>query len=88
MLRKGSIQPGLFAADTRNLDFVDQDSFYGFLARQRSRLFREEDFADLYCLTTGRDTVPPSLLAVVLLLQAHDRVSDDDAVARAAFDMR
>jgi hypothetical protein len=88
MLGKRSIQPGLYAADTMYLDFVGRDSFYGFLATQRSRLFRDEDFADLYCLTNGRTSVPPSQLAIALLLQAHDRVSDEEAVARADFDIR
>ena len=46
------------------------------------------DFAVLYCGDNGRDSVPPSLLATVLLLQAHDRVSDAEAKARADFDLR
>ncbi len=70
------------------LDYVGRDSFYGFLATQRERLFRDEDFAALYCLDNGRPSVPPSLLATVLLLQAHDGVSDAEATARAAFDLR
>jgi len=32
--------------------------------------------------------VPPSLLAVALLLQAHDKVSDEEAISRANFDVR
>jgi len=70
------------------LDHVGRDSFYGFLATQRERLFRDEDFAALYCLDNGRPSVPPSLLATALLLQAHDDVSDAEATARAAFDLR
>ncbi len=88
MLGKRSVQASLFAADTMYLDFVGRDSFYGFLATQRSRLFRDEDFGDLYCLTNGRNSVPPSQVALALLLQAHDRVSDEEAVARADFDIR
>jgi hypothetical protein len=88
MLGKRSTQPGLFDADTMYLDFVGRDSFYGFLATQRSRLFRDEDFGDMYCKNNGRDSVPPSLLSDALLLQAHDRVSDEEAVARADYDIR
>jgi len=88
MLGKRSAQPGLYDADTMYLDFVGRDSFYGFLATQRSRLFRDEDFADLYCKDNGRDSVPPSLLSMALLLQAHDRVSDEEATERAAYDIR
>jgi hypothetical protein len=88
MLGKRSAQPGLFDADTMYLDFVGRDSFYGFLANQRSRLFRDEDFGDLYCKNNGRDSVPPSLLSEALLLQAHDRVSDEEATERADYDIR
>ena len=63
-------------------------SFYGLLASMRGRLFRDEDFAELYCADNGRDSVPPSLLATALLLQTHDRVSDAEAKQRADFDIR
>jgi transposase len=88
MLGKRAIQAGLFNADAMYLDFVGRESFYGFLAAQRSSIFRDEDFADLYCLDDGRNSVPPSLMATALLLQAHDRVSDEEAKNRADFDMR
>ena len=88
MLGKCSAQPGLFDADTMYLSFVGRDSFYGFLATHRARLFQDEDFADLYCKDNGRNSVPPSLLGIALLLQTHDRVSDEEATARADFDIR
>ena len=52
------------------------------------RLFQDADFAVFYCSDNGRDSVPPSLLAVALLLQTHDKVSDAEAKARADFDIR
>ena len=70
------------------LDHVGRDSFYGLLASHRGELFRDEDFADLYCSDNGRPSVPPSLLATALLLQAYDGVSDEEAKARADFDLR
>lgn len=88
MLGKRSTQPLLFDADTMYLDSVGRDSFYGFLVTQRSHLFRDEDFADLCCKNNGRDSVPPSLLSEALLLQAHDRVADEDATERADYDIR
>lgn len=42
----------------------------------------------LYCRDNGRSSVPPSMLATALLLQAHDRVSDAEAKARADYDLR
>ena len=88
MLGRQSAQRGLFSADTMYLDFVGRNSFYGFLATYRARLFKDDDFADLYCKDNGRNSVPPSLLGIALLLQSHDRVSDEEATARADFDIR
>jgi len=88
MLKKRSEQRGLFEADHLYLDHVGRKTFYGFLASQRGKLFRDEEFAELYCPDNGRASVPPSLLATALLLQAYDRVSDEEAKARADFDIR
>ncbi len=71
MLGKRSKQLGLLESDHLYLDYVGQDSFYGFLASLRGQLFRDEDFAELYCPDNGRDSVPPSLVATALLLQAY-----------------
>lgn len=88
MLGLRSAQGGLFEADHLYLDYVGRDTFYGFLASQRGQLFRDEEFANLYCPNNGRNSVPPSLLATALLLQSHDRVSDEEAKQRADFDIR
>ena len=88
MLGKRSSQHGLFDSDNLYLDHVGRDTFYGFLASQRGKLFRDEDFAVLYCSDNGRDSVPPSLLATVLLLQTYEHASDEDAKDRADFDLR
>ena len=88
MLGKRSPQRGLFEADTLLADFVGQRTFYGFLASQRDELFRDEDFAALYCRDNGRPSVPPSLLATALVLQTYDGVSDDEAKQRAEYDLR
>ena len=88
MLGKRSAQRGLFEADTIFAEFVGQRSFYGYLARQRDELFRDEEFAGLYCRDNGRPSVPPSLLATALVLQTYDGVSDDEAKQRADYDLR
>jgi len=87
MLGKRSPQRGMFRADQQYLDFVGQDTFYGFLARHGYELFRDEDFGALYCHDNGRTSVPPSQLALALLLQAHDRVPDAEAKRRADYDL-
>ena len=88
MLGKRSDQKGLWEADRLYLDYVGQDTFYGLLASLRGQLFRDDDFAEIYCPDNGRDNVPPSLLATALLLQTYDKVSDAEAKARADFDIR
>ena len=88
MLGKRSDQRGLLDADQFYLAFVGRGTFYGFLASQRGQLFHDEEFATLYVLDNGRPSVPPSLLATALLLQTHDRVSDEEAKQRADFDLR
>jgi hypothetical protein len=50
--------------------------------------FRDDDFVGLYREDRGRPSVPPSQLCIALLLQAHDRVSDEEAIARSAYDLR
>ena len=87
MLGKRSKQLGFLEADHLYLDYVGRGSFYGFLASLRGQLFRDEDFAELYCPDNGRDSVPSSLVATALLLQAYDKVSDLEAKQRADFDI-
>jgi len=88
MLGKRGPQRGLFEADTAYGAFVGRDSFYGWLASQRGELFRDEEFAGLYVLDNGRPSVPPSLLAMALVLQTYEGVSDDEAKQRADSDLR
>ena len=88
MLGERSPQRGLFEADHLYLGFVGKDTFYGFLADHRDELFRDEDFAECYSPDWGRPSVPPSMLATALLLQTHDKVSDEEAKARADYDLR
>ena len=88
MLGERTHQRGYWEADHMYLDHVGRHSFYGFLASMRDQLFRDEEFADLDCPDNGRNSVPPSLLATTLLLQTHDKVSDDEAKQRADFDIR
>jgi len=79
-------QRGLFNADNLYTDFVGTNTFYAHLAK--AKLFADDDFKYLYCEDNGRKSVAPSLLAKALLLQAHDKISDAEAVAKASFDLR
>jgi hypothetical protein len=66
---------------------LPEGSVYRFLARERARLFPPELFADLF-ESTGRRSVPPSILAVVMVLQRLEGLSDREAADRFAFDVR
>jgi hypothetical protein len=88
MLSLRTEQRGLFEADHLWLDHVGRTTFYGFLATHRGELFEDEEFAELYSRDQGRPSVPPSLLATALLLQVHDKASDEEARQRACFDLR
>jgi hypothetical protein len=71
--------------------FCDQSlpegSVYRFLHRERDRLFPDEVFADLFT-ERGRRSVPPSVVATVMVLQRLEGLSDREAVERYTFDSR
>jgi len=50
--------------------------------------FRDEDFAGLYREEFGRPSVPSTELCMAPLLQSPDGVSDEEAIARSAYDLR
>lgn len=88
MLGKRTPQDSLFTPATRLRKKIGEESFYVFLGDHRHEIFRDEDFSMLYCTDNGRASVPPSLLAMVLILQTYTRVSDQEATERAQFDQR
>ena len=49
-------------------DLVAEDSIFAVLHRDGHRLFPDDMFADLY-KSTGRRSVPPQIVATVMLLQ-------------------
>jgi hypothetical protein len=62
-------------------------SIYGFLHEHRDRLFPDGLFTDLFA-QIGRRSVPPSVVAAVMVLQRLEGLSDREAVDRFAFDVR
>jgi len=66
---------------------VAPGSIYGLLHRECDRLFPDEMFADLFT-DVGRRSVPPSIVAVVMVLQRIEGCSDREAVDRFCFDAR
>lgn len=60
---------------------------FGLLARERDRLFPDEMFADLFT-GRGRRSVPPSIVAAVLVLKQLEGISDVEAIDRFTYDAR
>jgi Transposase domain (DUF772) len=88
MMGERSAQEKLFGADHIYLDYVGRDTLYGYLAQHRGQLFRDEDFAILYCRNNGRPSVPPSVAVSMLFLRAYDGVSFVEAIERTKYDLR
>ena len=83
---------------SRQLDLLDPvsrfcaetlpaNSIYAFLHEHRDRLFPDSLFSDLFA-RVGRRSVPPSVVAAVMVLQRLEGLSDREAVDRFAFDIR
>ena len=66
---------------------VPEASVYALLHRERDRLFPDELFADVFS-DRGRRSVPPSVVATVMVLQRLEGLSDREAVERYTFDAR
>jgi hypothetical protein len=87
-LGRAGKQGDLFDDVTRFCDeTLAKDSIYSFLYRERDRLFADEAFADLF-EELGRRSVPPSVVAVVMVLQRLEGLSDREAAERFCFDNR
>jgi Transposase DDE domain/Transposase domain (DUF772) len=87
-LGKADKQGDLLDDVTRFCDeTLDEHSIYSFLHRERDRLFPDEAFADLF-EASGRRSVPPSVVATVMVLQRLEGLSDREATERYCFDNR
>lgn len=81
-------QPDLFSSTAGYCEGrVAPGSIYGILHRECFALFPDELFADLFD-DTGRRSVPPMIVAVVMVLQRIEGLSDREAVDRFSFDAR
>src|SRR5438128_2362986 len=66
---------------------VGEDSIWSVLHRECHRLFPDGLFAALFA-DIGRRSVPPSIVAVVMVLQRLNGLSDREAVEAFTFDAR
>jgi len=81
-------QGEVFSSSTKFCrEHLSPTSLYALLHEQSHRLFADESFADLFA-EIGRWSVPPRIVAVVMVLQRLEGLSDRDAVERFSFDLR
>jgi Transposase DDE domain/Transposase domain (DUF772) len=81
-------QGGLFNVAVQRCEAeLPERSIYRPLHTERDRLFPDQLFADLY-VQHGRRSVPPSILAVVMVLQRLEGCSDREACDRFCYDLR
>ena len=66
---------------------LPERSIFRLLAARSHELFPDETFADLFA-GVGRCSVPPRIVAVVMVLQRYSGMSDREAVDAFAFDVR
>lgn len=66
---------------------LGERTIYRLLAVDGHRLFPDEMFADLFT-SRGRRSIPPRIVATVMILQRLEGLSDREAVDRFAFDLR
>jgi hypothetical protein len=66
---------------------VGEQSIWAVLYRQGDRLFADELFAELFA-EVGRRSVPPRIVATVMVLQRLQGLSDREAVEAFSFDAR
>src|SRR5438270_7691060 len=87
MLATRSGQVGMFDAALLSRP-LPAGSFFALLFEHGDRIVRDEDFAECYSQRMGRPSIPPSLLAKVMLLQHRTGVSDEQAMEAVAWDLR
>lgn len=87
MLKTRSAQVGLFDAAVV-VGPLPEGSFFALLAEHGDRIVTDQDFAECYSERMGRPSIPPSLLAKVLLLQHRTGVSDEQAMECVGWDLR
>jgi Transposase DDE domain/Transposase domain (DUF772) len=87
MFATRSAQVGMFDAAVLARP-LPEGSFFALLAEHGDRIVRDEDFAECYSARMGRPSIPPSLLARVLLLQHRTGASDEQAMEAVAWDLR
>jgi len=80
MLGKEEKQISFFDTGFACSHLIKKNSFYAKMREHADSIISDNDFADIYCLTNGRPSVPPARLTKTLILQNYESLSDRQAL--------
>lgn len=80
-------QTSFFDVDFLCESLIPPESYYRTFRELVWPLLQDEDFAALYCQDNGRPPIPPRLLAMALLLQFHQDLSDREMERACMYDL-
>jgi len=80
-------QASFFDVDYLCATLIPPESYYRQFRQLVWPLLKDEDFAALYCQDNGRPPIPPRLLAMALLLQFHQDLSDREMERACMYDL-
>jgi transposase len=87
MLGRENRQCSLFDSDSVCAHLIDKENFHAKMREYAPSIISDDDFAEIYCLTNGRPSVPPARLVKVLILQYHDNLPDRQALNTVRFNI-
>ena len=85
---RSEVQRDLLDVESVAGHLLPPGSVFAFLAEHRRRLFPDSMFEDLFPSGRGRPSVPPDVMASVIVLQTLYGLSDRDAADAVTFDLR
>ena len=85
---RSEVQRDLLDVESVAGHLLPSGGVFGFLAEHRRRLFPDAMFDDLFPSGRGRPSVPPDVMASVIVLQTLHGWSDRDAADAVSFDLR
>jgi IS5 family transposase len=88
MQGRSDLQRDVFDVESVAGHLLPAGSMFRFLAEHRGRLFPPEMFEDLFPSRRGRPSIPPDVIATVLVLQTLHNLSDREAADAVTFDLR
>ena len=88
MQGRGQDQRDLLDVESVAGHLLEPGSVFAFLAEHRRRLFDAQMFEDLFPSGRGRPSLPPDVVAAVIVLQTLHGLSDREAAEAVRFDLR